>query len=136
MDIYEQLRRDEGERLKMYADSRGIPTIGIGHNLRDKAISQRASQTIFEDDLADVDRELSAALPWVTNLDDARRGVLRNMAFNLGVAGLLAFRQTLALIQAGKYEDAAKEMLKSAWAEEVGPRAQRLSLQMKTGWWV
>jgi lysozyme len=101
MDLYEQLTRDEGEKLKMYKDSRGILTIGIGHNLEAKAISKRASQVIFEDDVNDAKRELAEKLPWTSNLDDARLGVLINMTFNMGVRGLMAFEKMLAHVKAG-----------------------------------
>ena len=47
-----QLTVDEGHKNFMYKDTKGIPTIGIGHNLN-KPISDRAVQVIFEDDMAD-----------------------------------------------------------------------------------
>ena len=58
------------------------------------------------------------------------------MAFNLGVNGLLGFRKTLALIEAGDYTKASVEMLDSKWARQVKGRATRLSEQMRTGKWV
>jgi lysozyme len=59
--------------------------------------------------------------------------VLANMCFNLGLTGLLGFRQTLALLQAGRYGEAAAEMLRSAWAGQVGARAERLAQKLKEG---
>jgi len=55
------------------------------------------------------------------------------MAFNLGIAGLLKFENTLALIRSGSYAQAAAEMVKSKWAKQVGKRADRLANMMKTG---
>jgi len=55
------------------------------------------------------------------------------MAFNLGTKGLMKFKNTLALIQAGKFDDAAHAMLASKWASQVGIRATRLARQMQTG---
>ena len=135
-NIVDQLLRDEGERLKMYLDSRGVPTIGVGHNLRDKAISKRASRTILEDDINDATSGLVTALPWVLALDEVRKGALQNMAFNLGVQGLLEFKKALAYMQQGAYQNAAGEFLNSAWAEQVGPRAHRLAQQIASGQWV
>ncbi len=131
MTLYEQLARDEGKSPRMYLDSRNVPTIGIGHNLRDRPISERAIQTIFEDDLAEVAAEVRARIPVVATLSDARRGVLINMAFNLGVGGLLEFRRMLAALEAGEWERAAEEMKDSLWAEQVGDRAERLAQQMR-----
>lgn len=136
MDIYTQLMRDEGVRHKMYKDSEGIETIGVGHNLRAKAISQRAVEVILEDDVTDTIRELHEALPWLKDLSDARQGVLINMAFNLGVQGLLGFKNTLKAIQEGRWEDARKGILDSKYAKQVGPRAHRLGLQLVTDRWV
>ena len=76
-------------------------------------------------------------LPWVTNLDEARQGVLANMTFEMGIDGLLEFKDTLLAVQAGDYQVASEEMLKSKWATKDAPaRAQRLSLQMATGKWI
>jgi lysozyme len=47
-------------------------------------------------------------------------GILVNMAFNMGIHGLMGFRNNLRLIEAGRWKDAAKEMLNSKWATQVG----------------
>lgn len=127
------LERDEGIRLKPYADSRGIQTIGIGRNLRDKGITREEAYSMLNHDIEEVVADLDRALPWWIKLSEVRQRVLANMAFNLGVPGLLAFRRTLQLIEAGDYEAAATEMLCSEWAKQVGPRAQRLSNAMRDG---
>lgn len=127
------IKKDEECPLKMYFDTQHIPTIGWGHNLRDKLISQAAADQILEDDLTDCKVEALAALPWLATLDDVRANVLLNMAFNMGIHGLLGFNLTLAYVQGGHYELAAQEMLSSKWAGQVGARAQRLAQEMRTG---
>ena len=138
MDSYTQLKRDEGEVLHAYQDTLGFWTIGIGI-LIDKrkggGLRPEESEFIFRNRLKLLDAELDDRLPWIAKLDPARRGVLVNMAFQLGVAGLLGFKNTLAMIQAGKYQDAAKAMLESKWAKQTPARARRLSKQMETGSW-
>ena len=57
------------------------------------------------------------------------------MAFNIGIYGLLGFKKFLSLCEAMSYTDASEEMLNSKWAEQVGARAHRLSLQMRSGEW-
>jgi len=136
MTLEEQLIRDEGLRLKPYRDSVGKLTIGVGRNLDDEGITKEEAFFLENTDISRHDAALYAALPWVKDLDDARQGVLRNMSFNIGVPGLLGFRQTLALIQQGKYAEAATEMLNSKWASQVGARAQRLAKQLEEGVWV
>ena len=137
-DSYSQLKRDEGEVLHAYEDSLGFLTIGVGI-LIDKrkggGLRPEESEFIFRNRLKLLDAELNNRLPWITKLDPARRGVLINMAFQLGVAGLLGFKNTLAMIEAGKYQDAANAMLQSKWATQTPARAKRLSNQMMAGVW-
>ena len=135
-NITEQLIRDEGCRLMPYTDTTGHITIGVGRNLTDIGITYAEATNMLANDIANADRKLKAACPWVASLDGPRYGALLNMAFNLGVAGLLSFRQFLTACQNGQWEVAAHEMLESKWAEQVGSRAQRLSQQIETGQWV
>lgn len=137
-EITKQLRRDEGVVDHAYQDHLGWWTIGVGR-LIDKRKGGRLTDDeidyLLANDIAEKERELEASVSFYKRLDEARKGVLLNMAFNLGVQGLLGFRNTLKLIEAGKYEEASKEMLKSKWARQVGDRAVRLSKQMLTGEW-
>lgn len=131
--LYADLLRDEGSRNRPYRDSVGKLTIGIGHNLDDVPLSPRAIRVIWEDDVEDHWLALQRALPWIDTLNPVRQRVLLNMAFNLGVPGLLAFKTTLGHVKAGRFADASVAMLASLWARQVGARAQRLATQMRTG---
>lgn len=117
----------EGVRLKPYRCSAGFLTIGVGHNLEARGLTVDQVRRIFLDDLESVIADLDRSLPWWRHLSDCRQAVLVDMCFNLGLAGLLKFRHTLADLQAGDYAQAAAEMLNSSWARQVGGRAQRLS---------
>jgi lysozyme len=128
-----QLRLHEGERLKPYRCTAGKLTIGVGRNLEDRGITVEESAYLLANDIAREERALLRELPWVSGLDEVRQRVLLDMAFNLGIQGLLKFRLTLAAIQAGQYERAASMMLDSLWAKQVGQRAERLSRMMATG---
>lgn len=128
-----QLRLHEGERLKPYRCTAGKLTIGVGRNLEDRGITAQESAMLLANDIAREEAELMRALPWVGQLDEVRQRVLLDMAFNLGLAGLLGFKNTLAAIQAGDYQRGATMMLDSRWARQVGGRAERLSRMMATG---
>lgn len=128
-----QLRLHEGERLKPYRCTAGELTIGVGRNLEDRGITAQESAMLLANDIAAEERELLRALPWVATLDEVRQRVLLDMAFNMGIAGLLGFKNTLATIQAGDYKRAATMMLDSRWAKQVGQRAERLARMMATG---
>ena len=142
-DIFSQLTRDEGLRLTIYPDSRGFDTIGIGHNLDanplpfdvSNGITLAQALQILHDDVTRINSHLVAALPWITQLDPARYGVLLNMAFNMGVPGELKFHHTLDDTQAGRYQQSAADMKASLWYTQAGDRAVRLCKQMETGQW-
>lgn len=128
-----QLRLHEGERLKPYRCTAGKLTIGVGRNLDDRGITAEESAMLLSNDITREERALINALPWVAQLDEVRQRVLLDMAFNMGLGGLLQFKNTLATIKAGDYERAASMMLDSRWATQVGQRAERLSRMMATG---
>lgn len=136
--LEKQLRRDEGEVLHAYTDSLGYLTIGIGR-LIDKrkggGISEEESAYLFANDLECKLAEVRRRIPWFDRLDESRQGVLINMAFQMGVDGLLGFKNTLAMVERGDYEAAADGMLHSLWARQTPNRAKRLSDQMRDGQW-
>lgn len=133
MTIETQLRKHEGVRNKPYADTVGKITIGVGRNLTDVGLSDAEIDMLLANDInrtvADLDRELS----WWRNLNEARQRVMIDMCFNLGIGGLLTFKNALAMIQSGQYDLASTNMLKSKWASQVGIRADTLSKMMRTG---
>ncbi len=132
--IKAQLVRHEGLRLKPYRCTAGKLTIGIGRNLEDRGISQKEAYAMLERDILDFEQQLLNEIPDVYNgLDEVRQSVLLNMCFNLGIKGLLEFKNTLAFIDAGDWERAANGMLASKWAKQVGKRAIELSELMRKG---
>jgi len=132
--IKEQLVRHEGLRLKPYRCTAGKLTIGIGRNLEDRGISQKEAYAMLERDIQDCEQWLIDEIPEIYNkLDEVRQSVLLNMCFNLGIKGLLEFKNTLAFIDAGDWERAANGMLASKWAKQVGRRAIELSELMRKG---
>jgi len=139
-----QLKRHEGLRLEAYICPAGALTIGYGHNLdvfplwdlgEGDRISEAQAGQILELDArrfaADLDREL----PRWRKLTEPRQAVLLNMAFNMGVAGLLRFRRMLSALEAGDFARAASEMLDSKWKSDVKGRAYELAAQMQSGEW-
>ncbi|MHB8284360.1 MAG: glycoside hydrolase family protein, partial [Caulobacteraceae bacterium] len=76
-----------------------------------------------------VEGRLQHALPWFATFQHAqpaRADVLVNMAYNLGIGGLLQFDRFLAAMRAGQWSGAVAAMRLSAWAGQVGDRARRL----------
>lgn len=127
-----QLKEDEGRRLRMYYDSLGVPTIGYGHSL-ENPITDRAASVILMDDLEHTLAQLDKRLPWWHQLNDARQNALANMAYNLGVEGLLGFTHMLQALKEGDWHRARDEALNSRWASQVGDRARRIAQVFLTG---
>jgi lysozyme len=127
-----QLMDHEGLRLKVYRDSLGIETIGIGRNLRDKGISKAEALYLLENDIQECIADL-VTFPWFEALDPVRQRVVIDLRFNLGPARFRGFKNTLRAIGEGRYGDAADGMLASKWATQVGRRAVRLARMMRIG---
>ena len=136
----------EGYRNNKYNDSRGFPTIGIGHkllpgenydNLTDAEVSE-----LFQKDLAKHRKE-AESIPGFLDLDPARQAALIDMTFNMGVGkeavgdkkgtGVKGFTKMLAAMKNKDWDTASKEILNSPYAKQTGSRAQRTAALMKTG---
>ncbi len=131
--LREELIRDEGVRFKPYRDSRGYLTIGTGRNLDAIGISQQENDLMLDNDIQRAAHDLDQHCPWWRTLDAVRQRILMNLCFNLGIAKLLQFTQTLHATQQGAYPQAAIHMLDSAWARQVKERALRLAHGMRSG---
>jgi lysozyme len=137
-NLIKQLRDEEGEVLSAYQDHLGFWTIGVGR-LIDKrkggGITKEESEYLLSNDISKVNAQLDINMPWWRQLDEPRQAVLQGMAFQMGIAGLLGFKNTLKMIESGDYEGAGKGMLNSLWAKQTPARAKRMSEQMRTGEW-
>lgn len=138
-ELTRQLKADEGVKPCVYDDHLGYKTIGVGRlvDSRKPGAGLRPVEIDFllQNDIDDRIEQLTKRLPWFQNLDDARQGALLNMSFQLGVDGLLGFKNTLKLVEDGQYSEAADNMLQSKWAQQTPERAKRMADQMKTGQW-
>ena len=152
-----RLSIDEGRKRRVYLDTEGKRTIGVGRNLDDVGIRPEEAarlgitlagvirdgltepqiDVLLDSDIDAAERDLDAKLPWWRSLDAARQAVLVNMCFNMGIGngirGLTSFRNTLAAIRDRRFADAAAGMLASKWADQVGNRAVRLANAMLSG---
>ena len=128
----EQIRPDEALRLHPYKDQLGNLTIGWGRNLTANGIRESEAQLMLQNDAQAVVEDLEKIEAY-QGLHDIRKAVLINMAFNMGFHDLMNFHLTWAAIRDGDYREAARQMLDSRWARQVGRRARDLAKQMETG---
>ena len=140
-ELIDQIKRDEGLRLKAYWDPIGkVWTVGYGHTGPDvtegTVWTLAQAEAALAEDLNTAADEVDRAFPWAEQMGVVRWSVLVNMAFNMGLDGLEEFHMMLAAAQRGDWVEAAAQMLESLWATQVKGRALRLAQQMRTGEWV
>lgn len=128
-----QLNRDEGRKARMYLDTVGKWTGGVGRNLSDRPFSDDEIDLMLNNDIRMVENQLDANLPWWRQMSDARQCALANLCFNIGIASLLCFKNSLALLKDGRWDAAADAFLDSKWAKQVPNRAKRVTDQIRKG---
>jgi lysozyme len=136
--VKEQLESDEDRVPYAYKDSLGYLTIGVGR-LIDKekggGLSNDEIDYLLNNDISKKYAELVKKIPWIVDLDEVRQGALLNMSFQMGVDGLLKFKNSLLLIQLKQYKKASSNLLMSLWSRQTPNRAKRIAKQIETGDW-
>lgn len=114
----------------------GTPwTVGFGftHGVTpDSRMNRITAERKLEQEILEVDQALNKVLSWYKDASFVTKTILVNMTFNMGVKGVLGFRNTLRFISQKNYTQAAKNMTQSLWAKQVGPRAVELTERMRT----
>ena len=135
MDAKLLVKYHEGTKLFPYRDTVGILTIGHGRNLQQNGISAQEADYLLQNDLDRCQKELNDKLPWFNTLNEPRKGVLIDMCFQLGINGLLKFKNSLELIKNGDWDKAADSLKLSLWAKQVPTRCILNANIIKTGEW-
>lgn len=125
--LREMLIQHEGIRYKPYTDMVGKLTIGVGRNLTDLGIDRSEVEFLLDNDIKRTLGNLQARLPWYKTLSEDQQLVIADMCFNLGLQGLLGFKDFLGWLKEGDYQNARAAMLNSKWALQVGQRALELA---------
>ncbi len=131
--LEDQLKKHEGFRPTIYKDTVGKWTIGYGRNLSDVGITMDEAETLLENDMEIAIAAAESIFEGFDTLNDTRKAVLANMAFNLGQARLGKFTKLIKAIHDGDFKEASVQMLDSAWAKQVGNRAINLAKMMSDG---
>jgi len=142
--LYKQLRNKSQWGMKPARElfppgtdwSKGEPwTVGIGYTKGvtvDSVMEQKQAEKITEGHVAELDAALHRALPWYAGTSFVTKTVLINMAYNMGLNGLLQFKNTLAYMGAKEWHKAARNMERSLWYKQVGSRARRMVARIET----
>ena len=149
-----QLLMHEGLRLRVYRDTKGYRTIGVGFNLDARgvaalealigrkfsgSITREEALAILNHDIEHFEAEVRRRLPVYEKFDAIRQRVIVDMAFNLGYKSL-RFEKAIAALNRGDFATCGREMRLSKWSTDVGDgpggkfdRADRLIAMMTSG---
>lgn len=141
--LQQQLKYEEGLRLKTYFCPAGFPTIGYGHNLKARPwfngsaipdeITADFADALLQSDILKTRKDLEREWPQIMLLSQPRIDACVNMAFQLGVKGFMDFIKLRRALSAGMWQEAHDQALNSAWAQQTPERAHRVAGQLLTG---
>ncbi len=123
------IKENEGFRGNVYQDTLGFDTVGFGTKM---PISEKEATVLLRMRINGKIEELSRRKPLFTQLPHEVQEILAEMAYQLGVTGLLKFRKTWLYLEENEYESASIEMLDSLWAKQTPNRAKELSDRLAT----
>jgi GH24 family phage-related lysozyme (muramidase) len=144
---------EEGIRNKVYRDSVGIKTVGIGFNMEQgnaKAIWARAkipesfdrvfngqqelsnesAQKLFDFTHKASSRAARKIVPFYKDLSKNQQAALNSMVFQLGSEGTRKFRNTLSNLKKGNGIGVENGIINSLWARQTPARAKRTALML------
>jgi lysozyme len=152
-ELYEQLALHESIEPKVYTDTKGKRTIGIGFNLDEpsnrkkaeslglnvedmlsgkKTLSDKEIKLLYNESIKQAANDANAYLPQAGRQPPVVQKILIDMAFNLGLTKLNKFENLKEALLEGDYNKAADEMIDSEWYHQVGNRSKTLVDMMRS----
>jgi lysozyme len=136
--LLESVKKHEGYRNKVYLDTLGKRTVGVGHLCVEdfwedgKEYEESFLMDILQKDLQgsiDGAEDLCNGL----KISDEAKIIIIEMIFQLGKTGVKKFRNMWKALQQDppSYSVAATEMLDSRWAKQTPNRAKEMSDHMR-----
>ena len=136
--LLESVKRHEGYRNKVYLDTLGKRTVGVGHLCveefweDDKEYEEKFLMDILEADLQNAIKGAKDLMAehGCMDIDEVAEEIIIEMIFQLGKTGVSKFKNMWKALSALEYSTAAMEMLDSRWAKQTPNRAEAMSAQM------
>lgn len=122
MNLIEDLKQEEGFKGIVYKCSEGFDTIGFGTRL---PITKEEATLLLEYRLSKTISGVKSSLHHL-NIHDEAWDILYNMAYQIGLGGLLKFKRMIVALENQDYYNASIEMKSSLWAKQTPNRANRL----------
>lgn len=131
-DLERWILSHEGLKLFPYKDTVGKTSIGIGRNLSDCGISKEEAIIFLRNDIDKCKKDLEK-FSWYMMQPTGVKDALINMCFNLGLTRLMQFKNMIACLEKKDYVGAAREVLNSKYAKDVGKRANDIAVHISEG---
>ena len=129
MSLIADIKAHEGYSKKVYKDTLGYPTIGIGFLVSSLELDEYVCDIILERRLKKNEEVLQRKMTYYSKLPIEVQNIIQNMYYQMGNR-LFNFVKTLHYIESGKWRAASVEMLDSLWAKQTPNRAKELSERM------
>ncbi|WP_298054208.1 glycoside hydrolase family protein [uncultured Campylobacter sp.] len=146
MSLLENIKAHEGFRDHIYKDSLGKATIGYGFLVaalspdelklnggKAEPMSREVAYKILNLKLKKLQKRLFQCLRWLADKPQNVQDTLIEMAYQLGLAGLMGFRHTLGCIEAGDYAQAARNLKASLLYRQTPKRVEGYIKGLKNG---
>lgn len=130
--VRQQIIKSEGWERFPYKCPANKLTIGVGHNIEDRGLSDAVIGFILDEDIDICISELRGSLSFWDDLPDPVQEALIDLCFNLGISRLMQFRMTLKHLKDGAWDLAATELLNSRYAAQLPRRAMMNSQLIKS----
>jgi len=127
MKAQKLIERHEGWRSKPYKDTTGHWTVGYGFNLETVKLPQNVGKQWLQFLIMKYSNELHNTYGWFSELDSSRQAALIDFYYNIGAGGFASFKNMIQAFENKNYNEAARQMLDSKWADQVGTRATDLA---------
>lgn len=126
MSLIEDIKQEEGFSGTVYKCTEGFDTVGYGSRM---PITKEEAELLLEYRLKAMKAQLTGYL-YDIDIKDEALDILFNMAYQLGVKGVLNFKNMIKALKDNDYKEASIQMLDSLWAKQTPNRAKRLSDRM------
>jgi len=126
--LIDSIEQHEGYRGEAYKDTLGFDTIGMGTKL---PLSMREARLLLRIRLMDMIEHIEVRKPIFNRVPIEVQNILAEMAYQLGVRGLLGFKKMWKHIEEYEFAEASVEGLDSRWAKQTPKRANELMKRMR-----
>ena len=138
--LRDELKIDEGVKYEIYLDHLSLPTLGVGHLIKDTdpenglpvgtKIEEERVNELFDEDIQGTIQECKYLYNDFDDLPEEAQRIIANMMFNLGRPRLSRFLKMKQHVDNRDFVSASEEMKNSKWYRQVTNRAQRLCDRM------